>query len=82
MSERLNRLGEDRHARCRFGLLTPAWRGDGAPDGWTPDAKPICTFGLPEPCPPALKRQWGGSIELDRDCAVCKAFEEVRAHDR
>jgi hypothetical protein len=78
VSERLQQLGEDRHARCRFGLLTPAWQGDGTADDWTPTAMPICTFPLPEPCPPALKRQWGGAIELARDCALCPAFEEVK----
>lgn len=77
MGERLEQLGEDRHARCRFGVLAPAWRGDGAPDDWEPTVKPICNFPVPEPCPPALKRQWGGSIELARDCALCPAFAEV-----
>lgn len=76
--ERLKQLGEDRHARCRFGLLTQAWSSDGNDDDWTPAVLPICTFAVPDPCPPALKRQWGGSIELERDCAVCKAFEEVK----
>lgn len=76
--ERLKQLGEDRHARCRFGLLTQAWSSDDTDDDWTPAVLPICTFAVPDPCPPALKRQWGGSIELERDCAVCKAFEEVK----
>ncbi len=77
MTRRLKQLGEDRHARCRFGLLTEAWSGDGRPDNWEPGVLPICTFAVPEPCPPALKRIWGGAIELDRDCAVCAAFKEV-----
>lgn len=76
--ERLKQLGEDRHARCRFGLLMQAWSSDGTDDDWTPAVLPICTFAVPDPCPPALKCQWGGSIELERDCAVCKAFEEVK----
>lgn len=79
MSDRLKKLGEDRHQRCRFGLLTEAWYGDGNPEGWEPTVLPICTFKVPEPCPPALLRQWGGSIDLVRDCAVCPAFAEVRA---
>lgn len=70
-------IGESRHERCRYGLLTEAWRGDGAPTDWEPTVLPICAFPLPEPCPPALKRQWGGSIDVDRDCAVCPAFKEV-----
>lgn len=77
MSERMEQLGEDKHARCRHGLLTEAWRGDGQADGWTPAVIPICTFALPEPCPPALKRLWGGGVDLVRDCAVCLAFREV-----
>ncbi len=77
MSDRLKQLGEDRHARCRYGLLTEAWYGDGTPEDWEPTVSPICTFQVPEPCPPAIKRQWGGSIELARDCAVCPVFAEV-----
>lgn len=76
---RLKQLGEDRHARCRYGLLTPAWRSgaDEFNPEWVPSVIPICAYPLPVPCPPAMKRQWGGSIELDRDCAVCQAFKEV-----
>lgn len=81
MSERLKKLGEDRHSRCRYGLLTEAWRGDGTEENWVPGSAPICTFPTPEPCPPAMKRQWGGLIELDRDCAVCPAFADVPLPD-
>ena len=72
--------GEARHAKCRYGLLTEAWQipvGSTDLEG-TPTVLPICTFPLQEPCPPALKRQWGGSIDL-KDCAVCAAFQEVQA---
>jgi hypothetical protein len=69
--------GESRHERCRYGLLTQAWRIDPATMAEEPAVLPICTFPVPEPCPPALKRQWGGSIDLDRDCAVCPAFQEL-----
>lgn len=76
---RLAQLGEDRHALCRWGLLTEAWTGTGEsvddePPEWTPSVMPICTFPVPEPSPPAMKRQWGGSIDLARDCAVCPAY--------
>lgn len=71
---RLAQLGEDRHAQCRWGLLTEAWRGDGAPEDGEPTVAAICTFPVPEPSPPAMKRQWGGSVDLVRDCAVCPAY--------
>lgn len=71
-------LGESRHERCRFGLLTEAWRGSGDADDWRPSVAAICTFPVPDPCPPALKRQWGGAIDFERDCAVCPAFQEVK----
>lgn len=74
---RLKQLGEDRHARCLHGYLTEAWSGNGEVDDWKPGVLPICAFPVPDPCPPAMKRQWGGSIELDRDCAICTAFQEV-----
>lgn len=77
MVERLHQLGEDRHSHCRYGVLTPAWRGGGDEGDWEPSVMPLCTFALPEPCPPALKRQWGGAISLEHDCAVCQAFQDV-----
>ncbi|AEI71076.1 hypothetical protein [EBPR siphovirus 2] len=77
---RLAQLGEDRHARCRYGLLTEAWSAawpSTETEDWKPGVAAICCFPVPEPCPPAMKRQWGGAIELIRDCAVCPAFAEV-----
>lgn len=74
---RLAQLGEDRHARCRWGLLTEAWRGDGTAEEWTPSVAASCSFPVPEPCPPAMKRQWGGSIDLAKDCAVCAAYQQL-----
>lgn len=79
---RIAQLGEDRHARCRFGLLTEAWSGTGEsvddePPQWTPGVAAICSFPVPEPCPPAMKRQWGGSIDLAKDCAVCAAYQSL-----
>lgn len=68
--------GEEKHERCRFGSLTPAFvvplKG---PE--SPTVTPLCSW-RPGTCPPALDRVWGGAVEPDRDCAVCPVFAEVR----
>lgn len=71
-------FGEVRRERCKFGRLTEAFHID-EHGKETPFAAPLCTFSAPDPCPPAMKRAWGGLIEFDRDCAVCFAYAEVVA---
>jgi len=74
--------GEERHERCRHGDLTPGWeqeldgfRGFKGPE--KPIVVPLCRWSLPEPHPPAVGRAWGGLIDFDRDCAVCKAYDPL-----
>lgn len=69
-------FGEHRHERCRFGMLTPAFRVDALTGRETPDLMPLCHW-KPERAPPAMMRAWGGAIEFARDCAFCPVFEEV-----
>ena len=70
--------GELRHETCRYGGMTEAFHIslDGEE---TPTVIPICTWRVPEPAPPAIVRHWGGGIEVERDCAVCKAHTTVGA---
>lgn len=75
-----NALGEDRHMRCRYGQLTEAYvvhDSPGRPEHEEPITLPACTFPLPDRSPPALHRAWGGLVEYDRDCAVCKAYSPL-----
>lgn len=69
--------GEERHEKCRYGRLTESFSACAteAPLQWEPSVTALCTWSLPEPCPPALRRKWGEAIEFDRDCAVCECFE-------
>lgn len=69
--------GERRHETCRYGTLTPAWRIEAANGAETATVMPLCTWGLPDPCPPAVKRGWGGAVEFARDCAMCAAHTPV-----
>ena len=77
--------GEEKHERCRFGMMTPAFRIDGfMPDyGWavrpreTPTVMPLCLWKLPADAPPAVSRAWGGAVEFERDCAVCRAYSPL-----
>jgi hypothetical protein len=69
--------GEARHEICRFGTLTEAFRIDATSGRQTPTVIPLCLWRLPDDCPPAVKRMWGGAIEFDRDCAVCRAFDPL-----
>lgn len=89
MADDLFARGEDRHMRCRYGQLTGAiaidveeFRRDqeaGRPLKWEEGGTlPLCYWKPPEPCPPALKRAWGGLVEFERDCAVCQCFEELK----
>lgn len=64
-------FGEVRHERCRFARLTEAWVGG------EPMSVPLCTWSLPEPAPPAIKRAWGGRVDPERDCALCLAYAEL-----
>lgn len=76
--------GEERHETCRHGVLTPAFRIDGftadrrglAPVE-TPTIMPLCTWKVPVDAPPAVARAWGGAVEFERDCAVCKAHDPL-----
>lgn len=73
--------GERRHETCRYGTLTASWVGDGLSGKWEPGVSPMCCWRVPEPCPPAVKRAWGGNIvEFDRDCAVCPAHDPLSQH--
>lgn len=69
---------DDRHAQCLYGRLTEAviLSSDGTEP--MPSLAVICAFPVPTPCPPALRKQWGGSI-LITDCLACPAFEPVPA---
>ena len=95
MTDDLAARGEDRHQRCRWGMLTESWSvsvdemqraaaRDSSPR-WKPGVIPLCTFPLSEPVPPMLHRIWSGGIDLRRDCAVCPAYrplDEDPGHDR
>ena len=74
----LTQLGEDRHATCRFGALTPAFivPASGGPE--RPTVMPLCHW-KPERAPPAVLRTWGGAVELERDCAVCPVWSPLPA---
>lgn len=72
-------IGERRHEQCRFGTLTEAYSIDAITGREQPMVIPLCTFDPPGPVPPALNRAWGGSIEVERDCAVCPAYQRLEA---
>lgn len=85
-------LGEDRHMRCRYGDLTGAIsvsvdalqraHDDGREVPFeAAGTLPLCRWRPPEASPPALSRAWGGLVEFERDCAVCKAFSELKEGD-
>jgi hypothetical protein len=67
--------GEEIHERCRYGRLTAAEVG--RPSAWKPTLMPLCMWRLPEPHPPAVARSWGGAVEYERDCALCKAYDPL-----
>lgn len=72
--------GERKHETCRFGRLTEAYSGPALDmKAMKPGVAPLCTWALPEPCPPGLRRQWGGLVDFERDCAVCLAHKAVDA---
>ena len=70
------KLGEERHARCKFGALSPAWiiNAKGVEE---PVLMPLCLWTVPRPHPPGLDRAWGGAVEYHRDCAVCPAYKPL-----
>lgn len=76
MADVTSNLGERRHETCRFGMLTQAFIVPVEGGRHTPTVIPLCTW-RPEPCPPALTRQWGGAVELDQDCAVCSVHDPL-----
>lgn len=67
--------GEERHETCRFGSLTPAFRLDDR--GQHPTVIPLCGWEVPTAAPPAVRRAWGGAVEVDRDCANCQAYSPL-----
>ncbi len=69
--------GEERHERCRHGTLTPSWQVDMGGRESPGGALPLCLWRAPDPHPPAVDRAWGGLVEFDRDCAVCKAYDPL-----
>lgn len=86
LREELEKRGELRHERCRWGTLTETFTAsvmdlDAAAatdtDPWVPGVGPLCTWQPQGPTPPALKRRWGGDIEFHRDCAVCDCYAEI-----
>ena len=46
-------------------------------DGETPFAMPLCGLPCPSDMPPWVARRWSGSIEFNRDCAVCPAYSPL-----
>lgn len=83
-NERARALGERRHEVCRWGTLTPAYRiyADDPDAVEHPDVIPLCTWKLPDPHPPGVRRAWGGDVDFVRDCAACPCFEELTAQPR
>lgn len=70
--------GESRHMTCRFGTLTEAYYH--SPVGVeTQGVRPLCTWSIPEPAPPAAVRAWGGAVDPERDCLKCAAWRPVEA---
>lgn len=67
--------GEERHERCRYGRLAPAW---GVVDAGVlePTSIPLCSWRPTGPFPPAVTRAWGGHVYPERDCAVCQAWTD------
>jgi len=77
MTTLLQFTGERRHEKCRYGIFSAEAYTIG-PDGVErPFAMPLCAYQPPEKSPPAISRSWGGAIEFDRDCAVCKAYHPL-----
>ena len=70
--------GESRHETCRFGTLTEAYFHSPV-GGETQGVRPLCTWSIPEPAPPAAVRGWGGAVEPMRDCLKCPAWKPVEA---
>jgi hypothetical protein len=70
--------GERRHELCRFGRLTEAYAVE-TYGRETPTTMPLCTWEPEGAIPPAMKRAWGGAVEYERDCAVCRVFSGVEA---
>lgn len=77
LQRELHERGERRHETCRFGTLTPALNIAFEDLSETPMVVPLCNWKPPSPCPPNLKRDWGGLVEYARDCAVCECHAEV-----
>ena len=78
------RSGEDRHAACRYGMLSPGMSIPAHADladesAWSPSVVHSCLWEPSEPWPPALARRWGGAVEPDRDCAVCACWKPIIA---
>jgi hypothetical protein len=75
--------GERKHETCRFGTLNQAFivrpSLHDAPPEQTPTLVPICNWKVADTAPPAIRRIWGGSVEYERDCAVCLSHEPVAA---
>lgn len=66
-------MSEDRHLTCMYGVLTPAEQST----RWgtmTKTLLPLCKWEPTEPTPPAARREWGGLVDFNRDCAVCPAW--------
>ena len=68
--------GERRHETCRHGRLTEAWCVEMVGKK-TPTVIPLCGWRVPEPCPPAVKRAWGGNAIDTEDCAACQAYDPL-----
>lgn len=71
--------GEERHERCRYGELTKAWEHhhDWRGPREKPTVIPLCAWQVPEPCPPAVKRAWGGNAIETKDCEGCPAYDPL-----
>ena len=64
---RLEERGARLHETCRWGSLTPAFiiPADGGEE--KPTVIPLCSFPLPDPLPPGVRRAWGGAIKCHEE---------------
>ena len=64
---------DDRHAVCRFGMLTQAFTIKHGIE--RPALEMLCLW-KPEVAPPALTKAWGGLTSVE-ECAACRCFQPL-----
>lgn len=72
-------MGRVRHETCAYGKLTEAFRLSASGD--KPTLLPLCLWAMNVECPPAMRREWGGLVEYERDCLICPVHTTLLTGD-